>query len=216
MLLLYVRNVTIDEFNSLDHPRLHLTSETLTWDSSSTLYEQQETAMTDYFGNIISNAIMRGPSQTLIMNELHSLTTNMADMTHDYNFHQVLASHIVISNVDANLNGHVWSRRSAPINFKTLAARWMVSPEHAKRTVQLTTQRGVHTCLNPTLARRFPTNNRMLRYKRLPQTVFTDTMFAGMPSPSGNKFLYGGVIAVLWYSYWSWGLVLRVLARERK
>ena len=47
-LLLYVRPVTIDEFNSLDHPRLHLTSETLTWDPSTTLFEEQETAMIDY------------------------------------------------------------------------------------------------------------------------------------------------------------------------
>ena len=87
--------------------------------------------MIDYSGNIISNAVVRGPSQTLIINELHSLTTNMADLTHDYNFHQVLASHVVISSVDANLNGHVRSRRSASIDFKTLAARWMISPDRA-------------------------------------------------------------------------------------
>ena len=151
--LLYVRPVTIDEFNSLDHPRLHLTSETLTWDPSTTLFEEQETAMIDYSGNIISNDAVRGPSQTLIINELHSLATDMADMTHKHNFHQVLASYVVISSVDASLNGHVRSRKSAPIDFKTLAARWMVSPDRAKRTVQLTTQRGVRTCLNPTLAR---------------------------------------------------------------
>jgi hypothetical protein len=80
--LLYVRPVTIDEFNSLDHPRLHLTSKTLTWDPLTTLFEEQETAMTDYSGNIISNAAVRGPSEMLSINELHSLTTNMADITH--------------------------------------------------------------------------------------------------------------------------------------
>jgi hypothetical protein len=151
--LLYVRPVTIDEFNSHDHPRLHLTSETLTWDPSTTLFEEQETTMIDYSGNIISNDAVRGPSQTLIINELHSLATDMADMTHDHNFHQVLASYVVISSVDASLTGHVRSRKSAPIDFKTLAARWMVSPDRAKWTVQLTMQRGVRTCLNPTLAR---------------------------------------------------------------
>jgi hypothetical protein len=72
--LLYVRPVTIDEFHSLDHPRLHLTSETLTWDPSTTLYEEQETAMIDYSGNITSNGVVRGPSQTFIINELLSLT----------------------------------------------------------------------------------------------------------------------------------------------
>jgi hypothetical protein len=69
----------------------------------------------------------------------------------------------------------------------TLAGRWMITRDHAKKTVQRTTQRGVRTCLNPTLARRFPTNNQMLRYKRLPHMTFTDTLFAGMPSRSGNK-----------------------------
>jgi len=52
----------------------------------------------------------------------------------------------------------------------------------------MTTQRGVRTCLNPALSRRFPTNDRMLRYKRLPHTVFfTDTMFASTTSRQGNK-----------------------------
>ena len=63
----------------------------------------------------------------------------------------------------------------------------MISPDCAQRTVVMTTQRGVRTCLNPTLFRRFPTNDRMLRYKRLPHTVFTDTMFASTVSRQGNK-----------------------------
>jgi hypothetical protein len=58
--LLNVRTVTIDEFNSQDFPRLHLTSETLTWDSSTNLYEQQEKAMMDYSGNTVRDAAVRG------------------------------------------------------------------------------------------------------------------------------------------------------------
>jgi hypothetical protein len=69
----------------------------------------------------------------------------------------------------------------------TLAARWMIAPDCAKKTVQLTTQRGVRTCLNPIIAQRFPTNDQMLCYKRLPHTTFTDTLFAGTPSRSRNK-----------------------------
>ncbi len=37
--LLNVRTVNIDEFNSQDYPRLHLTSETLTWDPTTNLYD---------------------------------------------------------------------------------------------------------------------------------------------------------------------------------
>jgi hypothetical protein len=85
-LVLNVRNMTIDEFNSHDHLRLRLTSETLTWDPTTDLYEQQEHAMIDYSGNIVHDAAVRGPQ--LILNELQSLTTDLADLTHDCNFHR--------------------------------------------------------------------------------------------------------------------------------
>jgi hypothetical protein len=139
----------------------------------------------DYSGNIIRDAAVRGPQ--LLLNELQSLTTDLADLMHDCNFHQVLTAHVVLSSFDSSLSGHVRSRKSAPIDFMTLAGRWMIAPDHAKKTVQRTTQRGIRTCLNPTLARRFPTNDRMLCYKRLSHTTFTVTMFAGTPSCSGNK-----------------------------
>jgi hypothetical protein len=142
--------------------RLHLTSETLTWDPTTDMYEKQENAIMDYSGNIVCDAAMRGPN--LILNELHSLTTDLADLRHDCNFHQVLTAHVVVSSVDSSLSGHVQSRKVAPIDFMTLAGRWMITPDRAKETVQRTTQRSVCTCLNPTLARRFPTNDRMLRY----------------------------------------------------
>ncbi len=150
MSLLNVRSMTIDEFNSHDYLQLHLTSETLTWDPTTDLYEQQEHAMMDYSGNIVRDAAVRGPK--LILNELQSLTTDLADLTHDCNFHQVLTSHIVVSSVDASLSGHVRLCKTAPIDFMTLAGRWMIAPDRAKKTVQRTMQRGVRTCLNHTLA----------------------------------------------------------------
>ncbi len=148
--LLNVRSTIIDEFNSHDHLRLHLTSETMTWDPMTDLYEQQEHAMMDYSSNIVCDAAMRGPK--LILNELQPLTTDLADLTHDCNFHQVLTSHVVVSSVDASLSGHVRSRKTAPIDFMTIAGRWMIAPNRTKKTLQRTTQRGVRTCLNPTLA----------------------------------------------------------------
>ncbi len=141
--------------------------------------------MVDYSGNIIHDADMRGPK--LILNELQSLTTDLADLTHDCNLHQVLTSHVVVSSVDASLSGHVRLRKTVPIDFMTLAGRWMIAPDRAKKTVQRTTQQGVRTCLNLMLARRFLTNDRMLCYKRLPHMTFTDMFFAGTPSRSGNK-----------------------------
>ena len=112
--LLYVRNVTIDEFNSHDHPRLHLTSETLTWDPSTALYEEQEASMIDYSGNIINNAAVRGPPQTLIINELHSLTNDMADVTHDYNFHRPLRKSAIQFATTQSENRLQWANLLSP------------------------------------------------------------------------------------------------------
>ncbi len=64
--VLNVRSTNINEFNSHDYLRLHLTSETLTWDPTTDLYEQQEHAMMDYSSNIVRDAAMRGPK--LILN----------------------------------------------------------------------------------------------------------------------------------------------------
>ncbi len=120
-LLLNVRSVTINEFNSHYYLQLHLTSETLTWDPTTDLYEQQEHTMMDYSCNIIRDAAMRGPK--LILNELHSLITDLADLMHDCNFHQVLTSHVIVSSVDASLSEHVRSRKTVPIDFMTIAGR---------------------------------------------------------------------------------------------
>jgi hypothetical protein len=147
---LNVRTITSDEYYSGEAPHVHLTSGTLTWDPQMTLYEESEAAMTNYSSGIIRDAALRGPS--LVINELHSLTVDVADLTHDCNFHQVLESYVAISSLDTSPNGSMRSRKTAPIDSLTLAARWVISPERAKRTVQRTTQHGIRTCLNPSLA----------------------------------------------------------------
>ncbi len=53
-LLLNVRGITLDEWNSDAFKRLHLTSETLIWDFTTTLYEEQEAAMIDYSGREVT------------------------------------------------------------------------------------------------------------------------------------------------------------------
>ncbi len=147
--LLNVRTVTINEFNSQDYPRLHLTSETLTWDPMTNLYEQEENAMMEYSGNIVCDAAVRGQVPTLIANELQLLTTDLADMMHDCNFHQVLTSQVVVSSVNTSLSGHVQSRKVAWIDFMTLVAWWMTAPKHSKKTVQLDYAAGCTHLLEP-------------------------------------------------------------------
>ncbi len=52
--LLNVRGIMLDEWNSDTFKWLHLTSETLTWDPTTTLYEEQEAAMINYSGHVVT------------------------------------------------------------------------------------------------------------------------------------------------------------------
>jgi hypothetical protein len=148
-----VRGITLNEWNSDAFKRLHLTSETLTWDPKTTLYEEQEAAMINNSWHVVTTTrpLMRHINH-LVINLLSSLTTDQADITDDEKFYYVLASHVQISSIETSLNGHICLRKTAPIDPQTLAARFMISPEHAKQTVVMTTQRGVRTYLNPTLS----------------------------------------------------------------
>jgi hypothetical protein len=163
--LLNVRAQTLDEWNSEAFKRLHLISDSLTWDPAMALYEEQEAAMIDYYsGHVVTTTCsLRGHVNHLVINLLSSLMTDQAEVTDDGNFYHVLASHVQISSIETSLNGHIRLRKTAPIDPQTLATRWMISLESAKHTVVMTTQRGVWTCLNPTLSQRFPSNDQMLQ-----------------------------------------------------
>jgi hypothetical protein len=139
-----------------------------------------------------------GQVNHLVINLLSSLTTDQADVTNDENFYDVLASHVQISSIETSLNGHICSCKTAPIDPQTLATRWMISSERAKQTIVMTTQRGVRTCLNPNLSRRFLTNDRMLWYKRLLHTMFSNTLFAGSISRQGNKMAQAYAMSFGW------------------
>jgi hypothetical protein len=144
--------------------------------------------MVDYSGHVVMTTWpLMMHIKSLVIDPLSSLTTDQADVTDDKNLYDVLASHVQILSIESSLNGHICSRKIAPIDPQTLAARWMISPEHAKQTVVMTTQRSVRTCLNPTLSQRFPTNDRMLWYKCVLHTMFSNTLFAGSVSRQGNK-----------------------------
>ena len=74
-----------------------------------------------------------------------------------------------------------------------------MSPEKAKWTIQRTTQHAGRTVLHPSLSRRFRTNDRALRYQRLPHPVFVDTMIAETTSLQGNKYAEVFTTSFGWY-----------------
>jgi transposase len=74
------------------------------------------------------------------------------------------------------------SKQGYAIGPDILARNWGIGQSTAKRTLEATTQSGVRTVLNPTLSRRFRTNDRQLRCRRIAHEVFTDTLETSVPS----------------------------------
>ncbi len=86
----------------------------------------------------------------------------------------------------ANISTVRLSSSGPQLTPQVLATNWGII-KTAAQTVKATTQRGIRTVLHPTLSRRFRTNNRQLRYRRLPIDCFTDTLFSNTTSRRNNK-----------------------------
>jgi hypothetical protein len=87
--LINVRAPTLDEWNSDAFTPLSLTSESLTWDLTTTHYSDQEAAMTNYSGNVVRCAAMRGQVGILAINSLSSLSSDLVDVTLDLKSHDL-------------------------------------------------------------------------------------------------------------------------------
>jgi hypothetical protein len=78
-------------------------------------------------------------------------------------------------------------RDKAVVYTEALAKKWGIGIEVSKRTRLVTTQRGIIQMIHPSLTKRYKTNDRQLRYRRLPVTMFTDTMYSTIISSQNNK-----------------------------
>jgi hypothetical protein len=75
--LLNVRVPTLDKWNGDTFKGLHLNSESLTWDLTTTLYEEQEAALIDYSGHVVTTTCpLREHAINLVINLLSTLTTD--------------------------------------------------------------------------------------------------------------------------------------------
>ena len=69
------------------------------------------------------------------------------------------------------------AEKKYPITEKELTERWQIRKEEATANVLATTQRLIRSLLEPTLNRRYKTNDRILRYFRIQTDMFMDTYF---------------------------------------
>jgi hypothetical protein len=89
-----------------------------------------------------------------------------------------------LDNITTNLNVSLVKsemRNNTGVDAATLAKNWGIGIEAAKRTRLVTTQRGIRRMIHPSLTKRYKTNDRQLKYRRLPVKIFTDTMYSAIP-----------------------------------
>jgi hypothetical protein len=188
MSYLPVRKPTADKWESGDIVRIDMTAENLDWNPNDPTYSSQEAAMTDYRGVVLPRP---DKGQPFVINTLSSMTIDAADITNDENFGIALDQHVTVSvaalDTTKTAPGWIHSKAGKLVDAEMLAKCWLIPANCAARTVDRTTQQGVCTMLNPTLSCRFPTNDCMLHYPRMPHPVFGNTMLAGTESKNGNK-----------------------------
>ena len=141
---------------------------------------------------------------TLIISSMTSLTMSSADITGDSNFGTILESKFCLSAINTSIDKSskleasmtkrqpgktILTSQRKMVDAPTLSKRSNIPIDRANNTVHVTTQRGVRHVANPSIMRRFPTNDRMLRYNRLPHPMFTDTLLAGTTSQRGLTFV---------------------------
>ena len=154
-----------------------LTSEGLTWNPLSDHFAEQEAAMMDHKGEVKPHR-----NKKLTICQIDS-SLRLEENTYylEREFATALENNVNLDTRPVRQVASVASmvsEKRPKLEPALLAKRWGIGLEAAKHTIARTTQRGVRTVLHPTLSRRFRTNDRQLRYRRLPIDVFTDTMFS--------------------------------------
>jgi hypothetical protein len=188
--------VTMEEYESGKYPRIELTSEHQVWEPSSTRFQEQEEAITGLDGNIIDRgSAARGlfttnAVTTLFINSVTTIVVDAADFTSDDNFAIVLESY-VYGEADAAAyvaEANVKYTGKKPVDPAALAKRWGIAFDRAEKTVRRTSQDAVWRYTGTGMHYRKPTNDRYLRYNRLPYDMYSDTLQAGVKSLQGNQY----------------------------
>ena len=126
--------------------------------------------MTDFRGQVVTrDTSARGHNR--LINAVQSANRVDEEVSNsDYKFLTALSNTVQVNAVGTT--------RQSSIDPNDLVKRWKISPKSARQTVKHTTCRMKRTVLHPTLSRRFRTNDRALRYRRVSHDVYGDTMFA--------------------------------------
>jgi hypothetical protein len=176
------------EFETCD--RYELTYETPEYDPSATTFHKQEASMMDSWGNLkvsgdfhpkrrqVCSLRQKEAEVKLLSSNYSDTSAKLQDLSSVLDDGTLLAE---LYDITTNLNISMVKsemRDKVGVDAATLAKNWGIGIEAAKRTRLVTTQRGIIRMIHPSLIKRYNTNDKQLRYRRVSVTMYTDTMFA--------------------------------------
>ena len=175
------RKPTKEEYeNTPEDLCVELTAEAPDWDPASKTFQQQEEAMLQADGQLKDSIESWGLKRTISV-----LNTIPQPETPEFHLCDAIHSHVLASpdaHAPQTIAPVTSGIRKPCIQAAKLAKNWGIGLETATCTVKATTQRGLRTVLHNTLSRRFRTNDRQLRYRRLMHEVFANTQEPPLPS----------------------------------
>ena len=176
------RKPTGSELKKKEGEYLLLTPNTPYWNPHTEDFKLQEMDMVDYNGFIKERKskthLIESVLQLVASNIERSSVNKTTDSTQFVNAVELLDEVVSGINIDSVYSG----TRKKRLNAKIIARRLNIPYEMAKRTLRSTTQLGVRVYDDPTLTRKYRTNDRLLRYTRLLYDSFMDTMFSAVRS----------------------------------
>jgi len=174
---------TVSEWEeALEERCIQLTYDSPLWEPTSMGLDESESAMIDSDGRCVTADGSGYWNQERISRVIASLTKERVMEPTATSLAAALQSHVHVSAVKTGTKH--WK-----VGPAALAKRWGVGVGTAKRTIDATTQLTVRNLTNPTLSRRFATNDKLLRFRRLSCKMYTDTLVAKTKSwLRGNKY----------------------------
>ena len=153
------------------------------WDPHDKTYRDQEDSMVDFEGKIRPNKQLNQHSDDLRGDECHhqvscTILSQVSNMLNVGELYRKIKGLGVSSVVSKDSRGSVIAEE--------LSELWGISKERAEKTLHSTTQLMRRIPGHPSLTRRYKTNDRMIRYKRINTNIFMDTYFSAVKSTRGN------------------------------
>jgi hypothetical protein len=197
---------TPHQYESCDRV-FHMTAEEPEWDPTNPIFAEQEAALVDDQGCLVNTQGDRGRTSRVLagVSSSQPSTAFIAAVRQDPMLNDCVSptmnEHLFLESLKQSVNIsstqlanqetvnqlEVTQRHKGVLRSEDLARNFGISMDAAQRTLKVTTQRGIRTVLHPCISRRFRTNDRQLRYRRLPEDLYTDTFKSKEKSTRGNE-----------------------------